>query len=69
MEVMLSQYQAVVLNRAIGLFQVRLVQGTTLINDVYVLQKALAVWVSENTPISGNSASVTAHASSAFNNI
>tara|TARA_B110000858_G_scaffold26306_1_gene27397 strand:- start:31 stop:363 length:333 start_codon:yes stop_codon:yes gene_type:complete len=59
MEVMLSGYQADVLNRAIDIFKNRKIRRTTLIDDAYVLQKALAVWVSENTPISGNSASAT----------
>ena len=59
MEVMLSGYQADVLNRAIDIFKKRQIRRTTLIDDAYVLQKALAVWVSENTPISGNSASAT----------
>ena len=59
MEVMLSGYQADVLNRAIDIFKNRKIRRTTLIDDAYVLQKALAVWISENTPISGNSASAT----------
>ncbi|MDB4493386.1 hypothetical protein N9216_02105 [Pseudomonadales bacterium] len=63
MEVMLSGYQADVLNRAIDIFKNRKVSSptgfNTLVDDAYVLQKALAVWVSENTPISGNSASAT----------
>ena len=59
MEVMLSGYQADVLNRALDIFKKRQIRRTTLIDDAYVLQKALAVWVSENTPISGNSASAT----------
>ena len=63
MEVMLSRYQADVLNRALDIFKNRKVSSptgfNTLVDDAYVLQKALAVWVSENTPISGNSASAT----------
>ena len=70
MEVMLSQYQAVVLNRAIGLFRTRIIGTNTLIDNAYVLQKQLAVWISKNTPKTGNSSStsaVTADASLAFN--
>jgi len=70
MEVMLSQYQAVVLNRAIDLFRTRKIGRTTLIDDAYVLQKQLAVWISANTPQTGNSSStsiVTASARLAFN--
>jgi hypothetical protein len=63
MEVMLSRYQADVLNRALDIFKNRKVSSplgfNTLVDDAYVLQKALAVWVSENTPQTGNSASAT----------
>jgi hypothetical protein len=72
MEVMLSQYQAVVLNRAIDLFRTRKIGRNTLIDDAYVLQKRLAVWISENTPKTGNSSSasaVTASARLAFNTV
>ena len=70
MEVMLSQYQAVVLNRAIQIFGTRKIGRNTLIDDAYVLQKRLAVWISVNTPQTGNSSSasaVTAAARLAFN--
>jgi hypothetical protein len=70
MEVMLSQYQAVVLNRAIDLFRTRKIGRNTLVDDAYVLQKQLAVWISENTANKGNSSSasaVTAAARLAFN--
>jgi len=70
MEVMLSQYQAVVLNRAIQIFGTRKIGRTTLIDDAYVLQKQLAEWISVNTPKTGNSAlasAVTAAARLAFN--
>ena len=66
MEVMLSQYQAVVLNRAIDIFRTRKIGRTTLIDDAYILQKRLAVWVSVNTPKTGNSSSV---ATLAFNTV
>lgn len=72
MEVMLSQYQAVVLNRAIDLFRTRKIGRNTLIDDAYVLQKRLAVWISVNTPQTGNSSStstVTASARLAFNTV
>jgi hypothetical protein len=70
MEVMLSQYQAVVLNRAIQIFGTRKIGRTTLIDDAYVLQKQLAEWISVNTPKTGNSAlasAVTTAARLAFN--
>ena len=69
---MLSQYQAVVLNRAIDLFRTRKIGTNTLIDDAYVLQKRLAVWISENTPKTGNSgitSAVTASARLAFNTV
>jgi hypothetical protein len=72
MEVMLSQYQAVVLNRAIDLFRTRKIGRNTLIDDAYVLQKRLAEWISVNTPQTGNSAlasAVTASARLAFNTV
>lgn len=72
MEVMLSQYQAVVLNRAIQIFGTRKIGRNTLIGDAYVLQKRLAVWISVNTPKTGNSSSasaVTASARLAFNTV
>ena len=72
MEVMLSQYQAVVLNRAIDIFRTRKIGRTTLIDDAYILQKRLAVWVSVNTPKTGNSSSVSAvktAATLAFNTV
>ena len=65
MEVMLSQYQAVVLDRAIGLFRTRKIGRNTLVDDAYVLQKRLAVWISENTPKTGNSSSASVVAVSA----
>ena len=65
MEVMLSQYQAVVLNRAIDLFRTRKIGRNTLVDDAYVLQKRLAVWISENTPKTGNSSSASVVAVSA----
>tara|TARA_B110000483_G_scaffold211001_1_gene258451 strand:+ start:4051 stop:4452 length:402 start_codon:yes stop_codon:yes gene_type:complete len=65
MEVMLSQYQAVVLNRAIQIFGTRKIGRNTLVDDAYVLQKRLAVWISENTPKTGNSSSASVVAVSA----
>lgn len=72
MEVMLSQYQAVVLNRAIDIFSTRKIGTNTLIDDAYILQKRLAEWVAVNTPKTGNSSSVsavTASATLAFNTV
>lgn len=72
METILSQNQALVLDKANSLFQVRLVQGTTLINDVYVLQKNLVEWISVNIPkiaTQTGSSTVTASAILAFNSV
>ena len=72
METILSQNQLLVLDKAIGLFQVRRVQGTTLINDVYVLQKNLVEWISVNIPKIARqtgSSTVTASAILAFNSV
>ena len=70
MEIRLSQYQAVILNKAIGIFRTRKIKNNTLIDDAYVLQKQLATWISINTDPTGaisNTAAVTADALLAFN--
>ena len=55
MEIRLSQYQAVILNKAIDIFRTRKIRNSTLIDDVYVLQKRLAEWISVNISPTGNS--------------
>jgi len=60
MEIRLSQYQAVILNKAIGIFRTRKIRNSTLIDDAYVLQKRLAEWIVVNTSPTGNSTSLSA---------
>jgi len=60
MEIRLSQYQAVILNKAIDIFRTRKIRNSTLIDDAYVLQKRLAEWIAVNTSPTGNSNSLSA---------
>jgi hypothetical protein len=74
MEIKLSYYQALILNRAIDLFRERKIGRNTLIDDTYILQKLLAEWISVNSPISTDAgvgvtdAAVKTAATLAFNN-
>ena len=60
MEIELSEYQAVVLDKAIDIFKTRGLYGNVLIEDAYVLQKQLAEWISINTNPTGTSSNFNA---------